>query len=189
MPELLLGGRWLLALVLMSSGIAKLMAPTRAPVLDAIEHYGVLPAVLVEPFALSLPWIELILGLALAGGVLIAPAAALAAALLAVFALVMGWHLAHGRRFGCGCGRGGLISWRLAARDLLLGALAAAVALGPSAGLALWAGPAAEPVSRSGASLLPVPMLVIVALVASQLLSHCPRLWSPRLRSTASRAR
>ena len=67
-------------------------------------------------------------------GVLPALASWMAFVLLLGFAGAVGWNVAHGRRFDCGCGAAHdtAVRWGLALRDLGLAAIAATVALGPS---------------------------------------------------------
>jgi len=66
--------------------------------------------------------------------------AALAVALLLLYAAAMAWHRARGRRLDCGCGGEPLpLSWALVLRNLALAALAAAAGL-PMTGRALAAG-------------------------------------------------
>jgi hypothetical protein len=56
--------------------------------------------------------------------------AALAAALLLLYAAAMAWQRLHGRVLDCGCGGAPLrVSWALVARNLVLAAIAAAAAV------------------------------------------------------------
>lgn len=161
----LLAGRWALAVILIAAGLAKLRAHSHDDLEAAAAAYGVLPGWLVAPAAAMLPWAELTLGVLLGVGVLIVPAATLAAALLLTFATVVGWHVSRGNRFPCGCGTEERISYGLVARDLLLSGIAVAVAFGPSAGLAAWPGWGSSTVSASFLALLPVPLIVLLAAV------------------------
>ncbi len=93
------------------------------------RNVGPLPANLL---AVTLPWIELVVGLLLATGLWRREAAAVAAVMLLVFVLAVGAALARGIDLeNCGCftvtGAGREAGLRLIAGDLLL--LAAAVAL------------------------------------------------------------
>jgi uncharacterized membrane protein YphA (DoxX/SURF4 family) len=170
MTDLLLGARWILAIVLIGAAVAKLRGPGRDQFADAIESYRVLPNRLVRPVAAWLPWLELTLGVMLCLGVMLVVAAACAAFLLAAFGLAVGWHVSRGRRFACGCGSGATISWALAGRDLLLSGVALAIALGPSGGLAIWPGWGAQHVAASAQSMLPMPLTAISAMLSAQLL-------------------
>jgi uncharacterized membrane protein YphA (DoxX/SURF4 family) len=186
MIDLLLGARWILAIVLIGAAVAKLRAPERDQFADAIESYRVLPSQLVRPVAAGLPWLELTLGVLLCLGVMLVVAAACAAFLLAAFGLAVGWHVSRGRRFACGCGSGATISWALAGRDLLLSGVALAIAVGPSAGLAIWPGWGAQHVAASAQAMLPVPLTAISLLFVAQLLL---RGWQLAHRSQAPESR
>lgn len=121
----------LIALVFLQASVSKLLS--RDEFQGIVANYRLLPAVLVVPFSRLLPIAELAAGL----GVLTLPtrpsAAALAAALLLLFALAMGINLARGRRdIDCGCFKSALkqtISGWLIARNVLLAAAAAALLL------------------------------------------------------------
>jgi Methylamine utilisation protein MauE len=176
MTDLLLGARWILAIVLIGAAVAKLHAPGRDQLADAIQSYGVLPNQLVRPVAAGLPWLELTLGAMLCFGVLLVAAASCVAFLLAAFGLAVGWHVSRGRRFACGCGSGETISWMLAIRDLVFSGVAVAIAVGPSGGLAIWPGWAAQHVAASAQAMVPVPLTAITLLLGAQLLLRGRRL-------------
>lgn len=171
MPEVLLGGRWLLAIVLIAAGVAKLRWHSFGDRAAAIRSYAIVPERLVMLVATGLPWYEIALGLLLVAGVLLPVAAAVTAATLAVFATAVGWHRLRGRKFACGCGagRGALISWRLAVRDAGLAVIAAAVAAGPGGALAVWPGPGGQGSSAPASQLVPVPMLMLLAALGYRL--------------------
>ncbi len=174
MADALLAGRWVLAVVLVVAGAVKLRQNNRDELIVAIENYGVPSGAVSALSAALLPWWEMTLGFMLAAGVLLIPAAACAALTFATFAAAISWHLAHGRRFGCGCGTGGEIGWALAGHDLGLAMLAIAVATGPSAALAAWRGWGAAPVAGTWQARLPIPLAVML-LMAGWRLSHAVR--------------
>jgi uncharacterized membrane protein YphA (DoxX/SURF4 family) len=179
MPDLLLAGRWALAIFLFVSGVTKLLRSSHRERLDAVERYELLPAAFVAPVALALPWLEITLAVSLSVGVMVVVGAGFAALLMGVFAAAVGWHVSRGHRFACGCGGGGMISWALAGRDLALCAVGVAIAIGPSGGLALWPGWAASPVSDAGVAMIPVPLLTVLLLAVARLIAaagHGPRL-------------
>ena len=62
-----------------------------------------LPHTFVAPFAYALPFVELALGLYLAFGFLVRPAAALATVLMAVFIAAEAQAWARGLTLDCGC--------------------------------------------------------------------------------------
>jgi uncharacterized membrane protein YphA (DoxX/SURF4 family) len=170
MVYLLLGFRWLLAAVLITFGGRKLLTGGIGQLAIDMANYKVLPETLLRPAATLLPWVELGAGLCLALGILLVPAAAGVALLLAVFTVTIAWHLLRGRRFRCGCGDNALISWTIVWRDLALCAAAVTAAVGPSAGLAIWGGPGAGHVASSSATLLPVPFITILIIVCARVL-------------------
>ncbi len=117
----------LLALVFVQGGAAKLTA--RDEFQGVIASYRLLPPALVPAFAALLPFVELAAGI---GAILPATrqfGAALAFALLLMFALAMAINLARGRtEVDCGCFKSGFrqtISVWLVGRNLLLCAGAA----------------------------------------------------------------
>jgi uncharacterized membrane protein YphA (DoxX/SURF4 family) len=169
--DILLSGRWVLAIVLFAAGAAKLIPQRRSEFAAAVDDYGVLPSLMVRPVTRLLPWIEITLALLLAAGVLLPLAAAAAALILGVFAFAVGGNLLRGRQFDCGCGTGAHISWTLVGRDALLCSLAVAVATGRSGGLAVWPGWTAQPVSASWQSQLPVVLVTVLVISAIRLLA------------------
>lgn len=72
---------------------------------EAIWNYQLAPAWLIHPAALTLPWLELLCGLALCLGVWTRAAAAWCAALLLVFATALSVNLARHHPVDCGCFR------------------------------------------------------------------------------------
>jgi uncharacterized membrane protein YphA (DoxX/SURF4 family) len=134
---------WLLALavggVFVYASISKIDDPRAFA--RIIYHYqvigpsaslGFVPANLV---AVALPWVELIAGALLITGVWRREAAAVAAAMLAVFVVAVASTLARGIDVHCGCfavdGSGRAAGWGLIAGDLALLAAALVVAAVP----------------------------------------------------------
>ena len=68
-----------------------------------IYNYRVLPASLINITALTLPWVELLAGLALLLGVWKRPARWLIVAMLVVFMAAIAFNLARGNAIDCGC--------------------------------------------------------------------------------------
>jgi hypothetical protein len=95
---------------------------------DAVANYRILPAVLVNPFAVALPLVEMITGIALILGILIPGSSLIIAGLLFVFALALGIALVKGLDISCGCfttsKEAKSISWIYLVRDLGLLAMA-----------------------------------------------------------------
>lgn len=157
----LVAGRWVLALVLLGAGLAKV--GDREQFSEVIERYAIVPADYGARLAVGLPWLEIAVGLALAVGLAPAVSGCCASVLLLGFAVAIGVNLARGRRFDCGCGGSlsGEIGWSLLVRNLFLAAIGVAVALGPT-GLAVSAGALVGGRAHVAAhGLLPVPMIVI----------------------------
>jgi uncharacterized membrane protein YphA (DoxX/SURF4 family) len=159
--------RWLLAVVLMVSGAAKL--GSAAGLRKAISRYRVVPDAVILPVARLLPAVELCLGLLLATGVLLAPAAIAVACLFVVFAVAIAVNLVRGRHFDCGCGLGAAsqISWWHVACNVTAAGLAVAVAVEPAV-LAL--GRYRVSGAPAPRSLVAVPLVVLLACVTSRLL-------------------
>jgi uncharacterized membrane protein YphA (DoxX/SURF4 family) len=175
---LLLGFRWALGVVFVTTGAMKIRAAGSLE--QTLASYGLVPEFLHRPVARSLPLLEVCLGTACILGVLSTLAGWVAFMLMVGFASGVGWNLARGRRFDCGCGttHDTPISWRLVLRDLGLAAMAGAVALGPSGALAVWRGSSALPHHAPVISeLIPIPMLVILILGVIRLLSTLPSVW------------
>lgn len=182
--DLALLGRFTVALVLIVAGARKLGRGGQAPLVRALANYGVVPNGWIRATAVTLPWLELVTGLLLGVGVLLIPAALCATAMLWLFAASVGWHTQRGRRFDCGCGGGGTISWSLAIRDLALGSVAATVAAYPHAALVVWVGPGwIQPTSTGALSLIPLPMTVLLLGAGLRLIRvGSPLIWQPMTR-------
>ncbi len=98
-----------------------------------VQAYELLPGALEAPFAYALPFVEIGLGLYLALGLLVRPAALLACALMVVFVAAMAQAWARGLALDCGC------FGTLAKEKVGLGTIVRDAALGlPSLALALW---------------------------------------------------
>jgi uncharacterized membrane protein YphA (DoxX/SURF4 family) len=182
--DLLLGGRWLLAVVLVVAGLSKLSEPGRHRVAQAIRDYGALRERVVEPATALLPWLELSLGALLCVGVGLLITGCVVAIMMGAFAAVVGWHVARGHKFDCGCGsRATPIGWLLVGRNLMLGTVSLGVAVGPSGALAAWPGWGAAAVSGSAASVIPVPLVTVLCLLALRLVmgSRHARVWRTSL--------
>ena len=126
-----LGGLLLLA------GVPKLR--DRKGGLSAVQGYRLLPEVAERFVATTLPYIEILLGIALVVGIGAPFVPAAAAVLFLVFFVALSVNLLRGRRdLECGCfgftnaeGSEPRITWFHAARALLLAVLAAALVLIP----------------------------------------------------------
>ncbi|MDE3134364.1 MAG: hypothetical protein KGL15_09880 [Acidobacteriota bacterium] len=169
--NLVLAGRLAVALVLAVAGVRKLGPGGRAQLAMALADYAILPGVLIGAVARMLPWLELSLGVLLGLGLLLVPVSVCASGLLGGFAIAVAWNLRRGRRFKCGCGHGGTINWFLAARDLALCLISAAVAVYPHAALTVWIGPGwIQAAPGSFVSRIPVLMTVLLLAAALRLI-------------------
>ena len=68
-----------------------------------IYNYRLVPGAAINAFALVMPWVEILVGLALILGVWPREAAALAGFLLLVFIAAIGFNLVRGHAVDCGC--------------------------------------------------------------------------------------
>ena len=127
--------RWLSSRVLLRAlGIAiggtfiyasadKVLHPDRFA--DVVHEYDMLPLLVVNAFALAMPWVELVAGIALAIGLWRRAAGLLAAALSVSFMVAIASAELRGLKIECGCfNLSGMIateaSWGLFGRDALL---------------------------------------------------------------------
>ena len=68
-----------------------------------IYNYRILPGALINALALTMPWIELLCGLALILGIWKDGARAIIAAMLVVFIVAIAINLGRGNAIDCGC--------------------------------------------------------------------------------------
>lgn len=115
--RLLLGG------VFIYASLDKIAHP--AAFADILYNYQLIPAWMIHPLAVWLPWLELLAGVFLVAGVFVHGAALLLGGLLLVFIAALGINLLRGLSIDCGCfttttgsQRGAMIE--LIIRDLLL---------------------------------------------------------------------
>jgi uncharacterized membrane protein YphA (DoxX/SURF4 family) len=100
-PRLVLAARIVLGAIFIVACADKLAHPGLFA--DAINNYRILPLVLVNPAAVVLPWLELLVGLGLLFGRADRGAALLALALMSGFTAALGFNLARGLDISCGC--------------------------------------------------------------------------------------
>lgn len=127
---LLLAGRLALAAIFIAAGYLKLREPWLQFAVS-INSLKIVPDNLLEPIARTLPWGELVLGLAILSGVWLRWSAAVASLLLGVFFSVLVRSFALGLQVDCGCfGSGEPLGPKTLARDGAMLALALAVTIG-----------------------------------------------------------
>lgn len=68
-----------------------------------IYNYRILPAGLINITALTMPWVEILTGLALILGIWVRPARWLIAAMLVVFIVAIAFNLMRNNAIDCGC--------------------------------------------------------------------------------------
>jgi uncharacterized membrane protein YphA (DoxX/SURF4 family) len=121
--RLFIGGMFVFA------SITKILHPDKFAI--AIDNYHFLPTSLVNLWALTLPWVELFVGLFLVAGIFTEGAALVSALMYVSFIIALSSALARGLDISCGCfeqagqEKGGSISWLYLVRDssLLAGSL------------------------------------------------------------------
>lgn len=163
-PEVSATGSWLLVLVFVWSGTAKLRDPQLAGV--AIRNFG-FTARSYPVFGFLLGGLELMLALGMALVSWRRVALAAGAILLAGFAVLLMRSLIRGERFSCQCfGReSDVISWTAVTRTLVLGLLAL--------GLVAQLPPLTSTFQFGGYDILDAVGIVLIVL----LVSSVPKLW------------
>jgi len=91
----------LIGLVFIGAALPKIGDPQSFAV--AVHNFRLLPLALENLLALSLPWIELVAGLALVLGVRARAGGLLASLMMILFTVVVGIALARGLDVACGC--------------------------------------------------------------------------------------
>ncbi|GAC1303857.1 MAG: hypothetical protein NVS2B3_06540 [Vulcanimicrobiaceae bacterium] len=130
MAYLIFALRLALGGVLVVAGILK---AHDGPALSAtfVAGYRIVPAALVAPLAIALPYVEILLGGYLAAGLFTRVAASLASAQFALFAAAVGSLVVRHISADCGCFGSRVAtppSWFHVAADLALAAACAAIA-------------------------------------------------------------
>lgn len=93
--RLLLGG------VMLWAGLAKVGEP--ALFAQTVRAYDILPVALIHPFAVVMPWMEIVAGAFLVLGLWVRGSALASLGLLVSFAVALVVNLARGADFDCGC--------------------------------------------------------------------------------------
>ncbi len=173
----LLGIRFFLGLVFLTASLPKLAAPNDFS--RALRNYELLPLGLVRPVARWLPRLELVLALALLGGVVTTVTASLAGAALLIFSAAVAINLLRGRRIECGCFSAAAprrITWWLVLRDVALAAAVIATAARPPATWSLASWPVGAGHADVGHDAIAVLIAALVAVASGQLASEGIRL-------------
>lgn len=118
---LLLVSRFILGMVFVVAAVAKVSRPEAFA--SSIEAYEMTPVAVVNLLAIVLPWLELMCGLFLIGGVYVRPGAALLGGLLLLFIVAISVAILRGLNINCGCfgGTGGSpVGWNRVLEDVAL---------------------------------------------------------------------
>jgi uncharacterized membrane protein YphA (DoxX/SURF4 family) len=96
-----LAARWILGLTFIYASFHKILSP--ADFAKIIYGYDLFPASLINLIAITLPFIELVSGLALISGILPRAASLIITVTVLVFIAALSINLVHGHEFDCGC--------------------------------------------------------------------------------------
>ncbi len=96
-----LAARWLLGATFIYASYSKILAP--AVFAKIIYGYDLFPGILINLFAILLPFAELIAGLALVMGFYPRSAALIINAMLLAFIISLSINIIRGHEFDCGC--------------------------------------------------------------------------------------
>ena len=96
-----LAARWILGLTFVYASLHKILAP--ADFAKIVYGYGLFPEILINLIAITIPFLELVTGLALIIGIYSRSAAITINGLLLAFIFVLSINLIRGHEFDCGC--------------------------------------------------------------------------------------
>ena len=122
-PWLELIGRWILGVTFIYASYHKILAP--AEFAKIVYGYGLFPGPVINLIAVIVPFIELVVGLALIFGIFPRAAALIIIAMLGSFMAAIAINLVRGHEFDCGCFSVGgpqtaATLWFTVVRDLVL---------------------------------------------------------------------
>jgi uncharacterized membrane protein YphA (DoxX/SURF4 family) len=100
-PWLTVRLQFVLAAFFVVAGIAKVVDPPGFA--HEVHNYQLVPGIAVNAMALVLPWLEIVVGLALFLGLATRTAARILGILLLIFIAALSINLARGRPVDCGC--------------------------------------------------------------------------------------
>ena len=92
-------GRWILGIVFLYSGVSKLIDPQSFAVI--IDAFGLVPEMLIDPLAIGLPALEILLAFGLILD--IRGSLTLTTILMALFMAILGYAIHMGLDIDCGC--------------------------------------------------------------------------------------
>ena len=94
-------GRLLLGIIFILASVDKILHP--AAFAQVVHNYQILPNELINLSAITLPWLELVLGFLLVSGLLFSGSIILGNLLLATFLGALVFNIARGLDIHCGC--------------------------------------------------------------------------------------
>jgi uncharacterized membrane protein YphA (DoxX/SURF4 family) len=112
--------RVVVGFVLIMASIPKVAEPIAFA--KSIQAYQIVPTFLVNISAISIPWLELVIGIFLIFGLLLRGSSLLSAALFAAFSILIAVSLFRGLSIDCGCFGldGAPLSWSRFLEDIVL---------------------------------------------------------------------
>jgi uncharacterized membrane protein YphA (DoxX/SURF4 family) len=122
--------RLVVGIIFLYAGFAKIVDPPGFA--QALYNYRLLPAWTINPLAIILPWLELVVGGSLVFGIWTLGGGVMASLLLTVFAGALGVNLIRGLDISCGCfgtATASPITWLHLAGDLVLLGMALSILL------------------------------------------------------------
>ncbi len=115
----LLAARLFLAFIFIYAGTDKIADPARFS--QAIQNYRLFPIEVINLFAITLPWIELVSGLLLLFGINVRENSLIITSLLFLFTLAVAISMIRGLNFDCGCfGKPSPIGWKKLGENFLM---------------------------------------------------------------------
>ena len=96
-----LAARLILGVIFILSGVAKIGEP--AAFAKEIANYNMMPNYLINIWALTLPWIELICGLFLMVGIRLKANSIVSSGLYLIFNIAIAYAMLQGLNINCGC--------------------------------------------------------------------------------------
>ncbi|MDI6803796.1 MAG: MauE/DoxX family redox-associated membrane protein [Bacteroidota bacterium] len=93
--------RVVVGFVLIMASVPKVAEP--AAFAKSIQAYQILPPFFINVFAISIPWLELVIGIFLIFGLLLRGSSLLSAILFAAFSVLIAVSLLRGLSIDCGC--------------------------------------------------------------------------------------
>ncbi len=96
-----LAARWILGLTFIYASLHKILAP--ADFAKIVYGYGLFPEISINLIAITIPFLELVIGLALIIGIYPRASAITINGLLLAFIVALTINLVRGHEFDCGC--------------------------------------------------------------------------------------